>query len=106
MVIIKDYLGDNYRYFPKNKTNSNKNLKLTIKSLITQKSFHFDVTDDGNMRDYYKIDITQIILNEGEYEYDIDGDKGLLIVGDYKVKRTTQNDEYKKEKVTYKQYNG
>lgn len=92
-------------YPPKTTTKSVKELLLTLHSISSNSDFTFPVTDTGNWRDYYEAEVDFRLMQDGEYEYRIGCDSGLLIIGDYKEKRKEQNRQYN-ETTQYRQYEG
>ena len=92
-------------YPPKTTTKSVKELTLKLHSISSNSDFSFPVVDTGNWRDYYEIEVDFRLMQDGEYEYRIGCDSGLLIIGEYKEKRKEQNRQYN-ETTQYRQYQG
>lgn len=93
-------------YPPKTTTRYVKELTLTLHSMSSNSDFSFQV-DNANMalRDYYEIEVDFSAIPDGEYQYNIGCDSGLLIIGEYKEKRQEQNRQYN-ETTQYRQYEG
>lgn len=105
MIIIKNNSRENKVFFPKNSTNSDKHLILRLHSLVENRDYTFEVDDIMDMRDYYCVLITLNNVPEGEYEYVINDEKGLMIIGDYKEERKESTIKYNRE-IEYIQYGG
>ena len=105
MVIVKNKKLPITLYPPKTTTKSVKEFTLTLHSISSNSDFSFPVVDTGNWRDYYEIEVDFSAIPDGEYEYTIGCDSGLLIIGEYKEKRQEQNRQYN-ETTQYRQYQG
>ena len=105
MVIVKNKKLPVTLYPPKTTTKSVKELTLTLHSISSNSDYTFPVDDTGALRDYYEIDVNFSAIPDGEYEYRIGCDSGLLIIGEYKEKRKEQNRQYN-ETTQYRQYQG
>ena len=92
-------------YPPKTTTKSVKEFTLTLHSISSNTDYTFPVDDTGALRDYYEIEVDFSAIPDGEYEYRIGCDSGLLIIGEYKEKRKEQNRQYN-ETTQYRQYQG
>lgn len=103
MVIVKNKKLPVTIYPPKTTTRSAKELLLTLHSISSNSDFTFPVTDTGKWRDYYEVDVDFRLTQDGEYEYRIGCDNGLLVIGDYKEKRKQENKQYDGE-TKYYQY--
>ena len=94
-------------YPPKTTTKSVKELTLKLHSISSNSDFSFPVVDTGNWRDYYEIEVDFSAIPDGEYEYRIGCDRGLLIIGEYNEKRHIHNKQYiNGENTQYRQYEG
>lgn len=104
MILVKNKADSpTTLYPPKTVTKSAKELTLTLHSISSGQDFTFPVTDTGNWRDYYEVDVDFRLMQDGEYEYRIGCDSGLLVIGDYKEKRKQENKQYDGE-TKYYQY--
>lgn len=105
MVIVKNKKLPTTLYPPKTTTKSVKELTLKLHSISSNSDYTFPVDDTGALRDYYEVDVDFSAIPDGEYEYSIGCDSGLLIIGEYKEKRKEQNRQYN-ETTQYRQYQG
>lgn len=105
MVIVKNKKLPTTLYPPKTTTKSVNEFTLTLHSISSNTDYTFPVDDTGALRDYYEIDVDFSAIPDGEYEYSIGCDSGLLIIGEYKEKRKEQNRQYN-ETTQYRQYQG
>lgn len=106
MVIISDKSSAHTTIYPMRTTTSTVNeLALRLHSISSNTDYTFPVTDTGNWRDYYEIEVDFSAIPDGEYEYSIGQDCGLLVIGDYKEKRKQENKQYDAE-TKYYQYQG
>ena len=105
MVIVKNKKLPTTLYPPKTTTKSLKEFTLTLHSISSNTDYTFPVDDTGALRDYYEIEVDFSAIPDGEYEYRIGCDSGLLIIGEYKEKRKEQNRQYN-ETTQYRQYQG
>lgn len=106
MVIISDNSSAPTTIYPMRTTTSTvKELTLRLHSISSNTDYTFPVDDTWALRDYYEIEVDFSAIPDGEYEYSIGQDSGLLIVGDYKEKRQEQNRQYN-ETTQYRQYEG
>lgn len=92
-------------YPPKTVTKSVKELTLRLHSISSNTDYTFPVDDTGALRDYYEVEVDFSAIPDGEYEYRIGCDSGLLIIGEYKEKCKEQNRQYN-ETTQYRQYQG
>ena len=94
-------------YPPKTTTKSVKELTLTLHSISSNTDYTLPVDDTGALRDYYEVEVDFSAIPDGEYEYRIGCDSGLLIIGEYNEKRHIQNKQYiNGENTQYRQYEG
>lgn len=105
MVIVKNKKLPTTLCPPKTTTKSVKELTLKLHSISSNTDYTFPVDDTGALRDYYEVDVDFSAIPDGEYEYSIGCDSGLLIIGEYKEKRKEQNRQYN-ETTQYRQYQG
>jgi hypothetical protein len=106
MVLVKNKADSPTTiYPPKTVTKSVKELTLTLHSISSNTDYTFPVDDTGALRDYYEIEVDFSAMPDGEYQYTIGCDSGLLVIGDYKEKRKEQNKQYDAE-TKYYQYQG
>ena len=92
-------------YPPKTTTKSVNELTLRLHSISSNTDYTFPVDDTGALRDYYEVKVDFSAIPDGEYEYRIGCDSGLLIIGESKEKRKEQNRQYN-ETTQYRQYQG
>ena len=94
-------------YPPKTTTKSVKEFTLTLHSISSNTDYTFPVDDTGALRDYYEVEVDFSAIPDGEYEYRIGCDRGLLWIGEYNEKRHIQNKQYiNGENTQYRQYEG
>ena len=105
MVIVKNKKLPVIICPPKTTTKSVKEFTLTLHSISSNTDYTFPVDDTGALRDYYEVEVDFSAIPDGEYEYRIGCDSGLLIIGEYKEKRKEQNRQYN-ETTQYRQYQG
>lgn len=104
MVLVKNKADSpTTLYPPKTTTKSVRELTLTLHSISSNTDYTFPVDDTGALRDYYEIESDFSAIPDGEYQYRVGCDSGLLIIGDYKEKRKEQNKQYDAE-TKYYQY--
>ena len=81
MVQVNDKYGENIVNFPKNQ-NLEGDLILTLHSELTQKTYTFNVADEGNSKRFYKFIVDFSEVDNGEYDYSINGlETGLIRIG-------------------------
>ena len=107
MLIVKNKAeSPTTLYIPKTVTKSVKELTLKLHSISSNTDYTFPVNNENmELRDYYQVTVDFSLMQDGEYEYRIGCDSGLLIIGEYKEKRKEQNRQYN-ETTQYKQYQG
>ena len=67
--------------FPKNQSLTG-DLVLTLHSELTQRTFTFNVTDEGNSKRFYKFTLDLSEVSNGEYDYNINNiETGLIRIG-------------------------
>ena len=107
MVIVKNKKLPVTLYPPKTVTKSVNEFTLTLHSISSNSDYTFPVDDTGALRDYYEVVVDFSAIPDGEYEYMIGCDSGLLIIGDYNEKRKQENKQYiNGENTQYRQYEG
>ncbi len=108
MVIISDKSSAPTTIYPMRTTTSTVNeLTLRLHSISSNTDYTFPVDDTGALRDYYEIEVDFSAIPDGEYEYSIGQDCGLMWIGEYNEKRQRQNKQYINGETTqYKQYDG
>lgn len=101
---IKDKISEKLVKFPKNLNNNLEKHKMVFKSEITNKEYSIeDLTDEGNLSDYYVFTLDLSQFDDGEYKYKIDEDAcGLIILGEL----NPNNIEYKDNNNKYVVYEG
>lgn len=81
MIQINEKSSENIVNFPKNQ-NLTGNLVLKLHSEITQKTYSFNVVDEGSSKRYYKFTLDFSEVDNGEYDYSInDLETGLIRIG-------------------------
>src|SRR5574344_2643289 len=97
MIIIDSNLSEITVKFPSNLTKSSKPI-LHLKNTETKKEYDIELEDTSTSDLYYVSMIDFSNLTIGEYEYEIDGNRGLLRIGEVMNKKV-----YDKE-ITFKSY--
>ena len=99
MVIINNISEQITVKFPSNLTKSSKPI-LHLKNTETKKEYDITLEDESTSDLYYVSVVDFSGLTIGEYEYEIDGNRGLLRIGEVMDKKV-----YDKE-ITFKSYEG
>ena len=99
MIIIDNISGQITVKFPSNLTKSSKPI-LHLKNTETKKEYDIELEDTSTSDLYYVSVVDFSGLTIGEYEYEIDGNRGLLRIGEVMNKKV-----YDKE-ITFKSYEG
>lgn len=99
MVIINNISEQITVKLPNNLVKSNKPI-LHLKNTETKKEYSIDFIDESTSDLWYVSVVDFSGLTLGEYEYEIDGNKGLLRIGEIMNKKV-----YDKE-ITFKSYEG
>ena len=99
MIIIDSNLSEITVKFPSNLTKSS-NPILHLKNTETKKEYDIELYDESTSDLWYVSVVDFSGLTNGEYEYEIDGNKGLLRIGEVMNKKV-----YDKE-ITFKSYEG
>lgn len=99
MVIINNISEQVTVKFPSNLTKSSKPI-LHLKNTETKKEYDIELYDESTSDLWYVSVVDFSGLTNGEYEYEIDGNKGLLRIGEIMNKKV-----YDKE-ITFKSYEG
>ena len=99
MIIIDSNLSEITVKFPSNLTKSSKPI-LHLKNTETKKEYDIELYDESTSDLYYVSVVDFSGLTIGEYEYEIDGNKGLLRIGEVMSKKIYDNN------ITFKSYNG
>lgn len=107
MVLVKNKAeSPTTIYLPKTVTKSVKELTLRLHSISSNSDYSFPVDNENmELRDYYQVTVDLSAMPDGEYQYTIGCDSGLLVIGDYKEKRKQENKQYDAE-TKYYQYQG
>ena len=98
MVIIESNLSEITVKIPNNLVKSSGILHL--KNTETKKEYDITLEDESTSDLYYVSVVDFSSLTIGEYEYEIDGNRGLLRIGEVMNKKV-----YDKE-ITFKSYEG
>ena len=99
MVIINNISEQITVKLPSNLTKSSKPI-LHLKNTETKKEYDIELYDESTSDLWYVSVVDFSGLTNGEYEYEIDGNKGLLRIGEAMNKKV-----YDKE-ITFKSYEG
>ena len=99
MVIINNISGQITVKIPNNLVKSSKPI-LHLKNTETKKEYDIEIEDTSTSDLWYVglFDCSNIPV--GEYEYDIDGNRGILRIGEVMNKKVYDNN------ITFKAYNG
>lgn len=97
MVIIDNISEQITVKFPSNLTKSSKPI-LHLKNTETKKEYDIELYDESTSDLWYVSMVDFSNLTIGEYEYEIDGNRGLLRIGEVMNKKV-----YDKE-ITFKSY--
>ncbi len=99
MVIINNISGQISVKLPSNLTKSSKPI-LHLKNTETKKEYDIELEDTSTSDLWYVSVVDFSVLTVGEYEYEIDGNRGLLRIGQVMDKKVYDNN------ITFKSYNG
>ena len=99
MIIIDSNLSKFTVKFPSNLTKSSKPI-LHLKNTETKKEYDIELEDISTSDLWYVSVVDFSGLTVGEYEYEIDGNRGILRIGEVMNKKV-----YDKE-ITFKSYEG
>lgn len=99
MVIINNISEQITVKIPSNLTKSNKPI-LHLKNTETKKEYDIELYDESTSDLWYVSVVDFSGLTIGEYEYEIDGNRGLLRIGEVMNKKVYDNN------ITFKSYNG
>lgn len=97
MIIIDSNLSEVTVKLPSNLTKSSKPI-LHLKNTETKKEYDIELYDESTSDLWYVSMVDFSNLTIGEYEYEIDGNRGLLRIGEVMNKKV-----YDKE-ITFKSY--
>lgn len=98
MIIIDSNLSKITVKIPNNLVKSSSILHL--KNTETKKEYDIEIGDTSTSDLWYVSVVDFSGLTIGEYEYEIDGNRGLLRIGEVMNKKVYDN------KITFKSYNG
>ena len=99
MVIINNISEQITVKLPNNLVKSNKPI-LHLKNTETKKEYDIELYDESTSDLWYVSVVDFSGLTIGEYEYEIDGNRGLLRIGEVMNKKVYDNN------ITFKSYNG
>lgn len=99
MIIIDSNLSEITVKIPNNLVKSSKPI-LHLKNTETKKEYDIELEDISTSDLYYVSVVDFSGLTIGEYEYEIDGNRGLLRIGEVMNKKVYDNN------ITFKAYNG
>ena len=99
MIIIDSNLSKITVKIPNNLVKSSKPI-LHLKNTETKKEYDIEIEDISTSDLYYVSVVDFSGLTIGEYEYEIDGNRGLLRIGEVINKKVYDNN------ITFKSYNG
>ena len=98
MIIINSNLSKITVKIPNNLVKSSGILHL--KNTETKKEYDIELEDESTSELYYVSVVDFSGLTIGEYEYEIDGNRGILRIGEVMNKKVYDNN------ITFKSYNG
>ena len=99
MVIIDNISEQITVKIPNNLVKSSKPI-LHLKNTETKKEYDIEIEDTSTSDLWYVSVVDFSVLNIGEYEYEIDENRGLLRIGKVMNKKVYDNN------ITFKSYNG
>ena len=99
MIIIDSNLSEISVKIPNNLVKSSKPI-LHLKNTETKKEYDIEIADESTSVLWYVSAVDFSGLTIGEYEYEIDGNRGLLRIGEVMNKKVYDNN------ITFKSYNG
>ena len=99
MIIIDSNLSEITVKIPNNLVKSSKPI-LHLKNTETKKEYDIEIADESTSDLWYVSVIDFSGLTIGEYEYEIDENRGLLRIGEVMNKKVYDNN------ITFKAYNG
>ena len=99
MIIIDSNLFEVTVKLPNNLVKSSKPI-LHLKNTETKKEYDIELEDESTSDLWYVSVVDFSGLTIGEYEYEIDGNRGLLRIGEVMNKKIYDNN------ITFKSYNG
>lgn len=99
MIIIDNISGQITVKLPSNLTKSSKPI-LHLKNTETKKEYDIEFEDTSTSDLWYVGLFDCSNMPSGEYEYEIDGNRGLLRIGEVMNKKVYDNN------ITFKSYNG
>ena len=99
MIIIDNISGKITVKLPNNLVKSSKPI-LHLKNTETKKEYDIEIGDTSTSDLWYVSVVDFSGLTIGEYEYEIDENRGLLRIGEVMNKKVYDN------KITFKSYNG
>ena len=99
MIIIHNKSDQITVKFPSNLTKSSKPI-LHLKNTETKKEYDIEFEDISTSDLWYVSVVDFSGLTVGEYEYEIDGNRGILRIGEVMNKKVYDNN------ITFKSYNG
>lgn len=99
MIIIDNISAQITVKLPSNLTKSSKPI-LHLKNTETKKEYDIELYDESTSDLWYVSLVDFSNLTNGEYEYEIDGNRGILRIGEVMNKKVYDNN------ITFKSYNG
>ena len=99
MIIIDNISGQITIKIPNNLVKSSKPI-LHLKNTETKKEYDIEIEDESTSDLWYASVVDFSGLTIGEYEYEIDENRGLLRIGEVMNKKVYDNN------ITFKSYNG
>ena len=99
MIIIDSNLSEITVKLPSNLTKSSKPI-LHLKNTETKKEYDIEIEDTSTSDLWYASVVDFSNLTIGEYEYEIDENRGLLRIGEVMNKKVYDNN------IIFKSYNG
>ena len=99
MIIIDNISGQITVKIPNNLVKSSKPI-LHLKNTETKKEYDIEIEDESTSDLWYVSVVDFSGLTIGEYEYEIDGNRGILRIGEVMNKKVYDNN------IIFKSYNG
>ena len=99
MIIIDNISGQITVKIPNNLVKSSKPI-LHLKNTETKKEYDIEIEDTSTSDLWYASVVDFSNLTIGEYEYEIDGNRGILRIGEVMNKKVYDNN------IIFKSYNG
>lgn len=104
MIYLKNISDVQTLLLPRNGENASDSMTLSIWNTIDRERLSFEVQDLGEPGIYCKVQVSLPEgIQEGEYEYCLESDEGVISSGLLNIGSSVGPSEYEKE-TTYRQY--